>query len=45
MKRLKINKERKREGVIDRDNEMERLKQKEREGGGKEIQVDRPTDI
>ena len=31
MKRLKINKERKREGVIDRYNEMERLKHRERE--------------
>ena len=30
MKRLKSNEERKREGVIDRDDEMERLKQRER---------------
>ena len=38
--------------MIDRDNEMERLKQREGErerewegGGREEIQVDRPTDI
>ena len=31
MKRLKINEERRREGVIDTDNEMERLKQRERD--------------